>query len=66
MVPARAYQTLLDPLSCIIKIRKQSGVDDCGLFAIANAASICCGQDSAVMTFDQSFMRLHLAQLARK
>ena len=49
-----------------IKVHKQSGVGDCGLFAIANAASICCGQDPAVMTFDQSLMRLHLAQCIDK
>jgi len=36
---------------CSIKIH-QSGVDDCGLFAIANATSICFGQDPAEMNFD--------------
>ena len=44
---------------CSVKIHKQSGVDDCGLFAIANATSVCYGQDPAVMNFDQSLMRLH-------
>jgi len=43
-------------------MHKQSGVHDCGLFAVAIAASICCGQDYAIMTFDQSLMRLHLVQ----
>ena len=51
---------------CSVKIHKQSGVDDCGLFAIANATSICNGQDPAVMKFDQSLMRLHLAQCIDK
>ena len=53
-------------IPCTIKIRKQSGVDDCGLFAIANAASICFGQDPAANVFDQSLMRLHLAQCIDK
>ena len=51
---------------CSVKIHKQSGVDDCGLFAIANATSVCYGQDPAVMNFDQSLMRLHLAQCIDK
>ena len=46
---------------CSVKIHKQSGVDDCGLFAIANATSVCYGQDPAVMNFDQSLMRLHVS-----
>jgi len=55
--PARAYQTFSgSAISCIIKIHKQSRVDDCGLFAIAKVASIYCGQDSAVLTFDQSLI----------
>jgi len=45
-----------------VKISKQSGVDDCGLYAIANATSICYDQDPAVIDFDQSLMRLHLTQ----
>ena len=51
---------------CSIKIHKQSGVDDCGLFAIANATTICFSQDPAEMNFDQSLMRLHLAQCIDK
>jgi len=53
-------------IPCTVKILKQSGVDDCGLFAIANAASICFGQDPAANVFDQSLMRLHLAQCIDK
>ena len=45
-----------------IKIPKQSGVDDCGLYAIANATSICLDQDPTLLNFDQSLMRLHLVQ----
>jgi len=41
--------------------RTHAGVDDCGLFAIANAASIYFGQDPAEMDFDHSLMRLYLA-----
>jgi len=43
---------------CTVKIHKQSGADDCGLLAVANATSVCYGQDPAVMNFDQSLMRL--------
>jgi len=49
-------------MPCAVKIRKQSGVNDCGLFAIANAAFICFGQDPTANEIDQSLMRLHLAQ----
>ena len=45
-----------------VKIEIQDGVDDCGLFAIANATCVCFGQDPALMKFNQSLMRLHLAQ----
>ena len=45
-----------------VKIEKQTGVDDCGLYAIANATCVCFGQDPALMKFNQSLMRLHLAQ----
>jgi len=45
-----------------VKISKQSRVDDCGLYAIVNATSICYDQDPAVIDFDQSLMRLHLTQ----
>ena len=45
-----------------VKIAKQTGVDDCGLYAIANATCVCFGQDPALMKFNQSLMRLHLSQ----
>ena len=45
-----------------VKIAKQTGVDDCGLYAIANATCVCFGQDPALMKFNQNLMRLHLAQ----
>ena len=44
-----------------IETPKQS-VDNCKLYIVANAKSICHNQDTAVLTFDQSLMRLHLTQ----
>ena len=49
-----------------IETPRQSGVDDCGLYAIANATSICHNWDPAVITFDQSLMTLHLTQCIDK
>jgi len=40
--------------------RKQIGVDDCGLFAIANCISL--AERSLPDSFDQSKMRLHLVK----
>jgi len=40
--------------------RKQIGVDDCGLFAIANYISL--AERSLPESFDQSKMRLHLVK----
>lgn len=41
-------------------VQWQSGYNDCGLFAIAFAASLCAGESPTNKTFDQSAMREHL------
>ena len=43
-----------------INVQRQAGVSDCGLFAIANAVSLCCGSDPHMLRYDQSQMRSHL------
>lgn len=63
-VISNTFGSLATPYS--VKTPKQSGVDDCGLYAIANATSIYHNQDPAVITFDQSLMRLHLTQCIDK
>lgn len=45
-----------------VKIPKQLGANDCGLYAIANAAALCFGKDPVTQHFNQSLMRLHLVQ----
>ena len=45
-----------------VKIPKQSGTSDCGLYAIANATALCFGKDPAILYFNQALMRLHLVQ----
>ena len=45
-----------------VKIPKQAGTSDCGLFAIANAAALCFGKNPAILHFNQALMRLHLVQ----
>ena len=44
----------------MMDVQEQIGSDDCGLFAIANALSLCCGQDPCKITFRQDQMRQHL------
>ena len=44
----------------VINVLYQSGVSDCGLFAIAMAYDLCRGIDPFVMKYDQSRMREHL------
>ena len=41
-------------------VQWQSGYNNCGLFAIAFAASLCTGEYATNKTFDQSAMREHL------
>ena len=43
-------------------MQEQSGISDCGLFAIATATAICNGQDLCILEFDQFLMRKHLLQ----
>ena len=44
-----------------VKVHKQQGVKDCGLFAIAFATAICFKQELTV-PFNQEVMRQHLIQ----
>ena len=43
-----------------VDVQRQSGVSDCGLFAIANATAFCGGLDPHLQNFEQSKMREHL------
>ena len=45
---------------CYADVQWQSGLSDCGLFAIAFATSICSGKDPTTITFRQEDMRSHL------
>ncbi len=45
-----------------VKIQKQVGGNDCGLFAIANAHALCTGKDPACIRWDQRNMRTHFAE----
>ena len=49
--------------TCLVKLmnnQKQEGFKDCGLFAIANATSLCFGDDPTFLLFEQQQMREHL------
>ena len=54
------FESLAKPKA--IEIPQQLGANDCGLYAIANAAALCFGMDPATLHFNQSLMRLHLIQ----
>ena len=43
-----------------MNMQYQIGGNDCGVFAIASACSICNGQDPSALKFDQDAMRPHL------
>ena len=43
-----------------IDVTCQKGSNDCGLFAIAYAMSICCAKMPGKLVFDQNLMRCHL------
>ena len=43
-----------------IGVQWQSGISDCGLFALAFTTALCSGQDPATLNFDQSRMRRHV------
>ena len=40
--------------------QRQSGCDDCGLFAIASVYELCQGEDPTILKFNQFQMRSHL------
>ena len=44
-----------------LKVKKQRGGSDCGLFAIAVAITLCNGDDPMMQDYDQGVMREHLA-----
>ena len=43
-----------------VHIQQQTGGSDCGLFAIANATTLCNGKDPGTLLFQQKLMREHL------
>ena len=45
----------------MVDCQQQSGVHDCGLFAIAFATSLCFGKDPTHIQYDQGKMREHLS-----
>ena len=45
-----------------IKVQMQSGVNDCGLLAIAFVVTLRAGKDPHICSYDQSQMRQHLYQ----
>ena len=46
--------------------QRQNGTHDCGLFAIAFAMSIACGEDPSKRTYNQDLMREHLVDCFSK
>ena len=45
-----------------VDVQRQRGGSDCGLFAVAFAASLCMGSDPHTERYNQPVMREHLAQ----
>ncbi len=43
-----------------VDVQQQRGSNDCGLFALAFIASICCGVEPSTVTYQQNAMRQHL------
>ena len=59
------FGSLSKPTTVVIP--KQLGSNDCGVYAIANAAALCFGKNPASLRFNQAIMRLHLVEcLERK
>ena len=52
-------------LRCV-NVQYQSGGNDCGLFAVANATALCNGQDPHSVGYNQSEMRQHLYESFEK
>ena len=48
-----------------VRVKRQRGSSDCGLFAIAFAYSICEGRDPHSICYDQSVMRNTLQECSR-
>ena len=45
-----------------VACQQQRGIDDCALFAIANATTLCCGGNPATAVYHQAVMRQHLIE----
>lgn len=45
-----------------VKVQLQAGANDCALFAIANATTLCCGGDPHITSYNQANFRAHLAK----
>ena len=43
-----------------MNVQQQKGGSDCGLFAIANATTLCYGEDPVTFEYNQEAMRAHL------
>ena len=63
----RLLKSAHSPIKCAIATtQRQTGVKDCGLFAIAAATSFCFGECPSERRYEQSMMRGHFRQcLAR-
>ena len=46
----------------MVCIPKQSGIKDCGGYALANSTDLCFGMNPIDIIFKQDLMRLHLVQ----
>ena len=45
---------------CHVNVQRQSGLSDCGIFAIAFATALCMGIDPYTLNIDQNKSRIHL------
>ena len=43
-----------------VNVQRQSGLSDCGIFAIAFATALCMGIDPYTLNIDQNKSRIHL------
>ena len=46
----------------LMSVHIQAGGSDCGLFAIANATALCCGENPGKYLYEQQLMREHLCK----
>ena len=49
-----------------MKIAKQSGPTDCGLYAVAIMSSLALGKDPCTIVFKKEDLRLHLQSIIEK